>query len=329
MTGFHRCSSGALLCDSVALETLAITHGTPLYVYSRSAIEAAFSKYQLALANRDHLICYALKANSNLAVLDILAQMGAGFDIVSIGELERVLAAGGDPKKIVFSGVCKLKNEMQRALSVGIRCFNIESEAELKSLNEVAVNAGMVAPISLRVNPDVDAGTHPYISTGLKENKFGIDIQRAQNIYLQAAEMPGLCPVGIDCHIGSQLLDTAPFVAALKRLLSLIDKLETAGVTLKHLNLGGGLGVAYHNEQPPTVSDYIAALNKCLGDRQYELIFEPGRSIVAMAGVLLTRVHYLKPTEYRNFALIDAAMNDLLRPSLYSAWAKHYSSHTP
>jgi len=319
MNAFHR-REGSLLCEEVSLETLAEQYGTPLYVYSRAAITEAFLAYQHALAGREHLICYAVKANSNLAVLNVLARLGAGFDIVSGGELQRVLAAGGDPGKIVFSGVCKTPSEMRHALAVGIRCFNVESEAELEQLNRVAQDAGVTAPVSLRVNPDADAGTHPYISTGLKDNKFGIDIQKAGDIYRRAQDLQGIRPIGIDCHIGSQLLDTAPFVAALERLLVLVDELERDGIKLRHLDLGGGLGVQYHDEPPPAVADYMGALFEQLGDRDFELIFEPGRSIVALAGVLLTRVNYLKPTEHRNFALVDAAMNDLLRPSLYGAW---------
>jgi len=309
-----------LFCEAVNLEALAQQHGTPLYVYSRQAIEAAFLNYQRALGDQPHLICYAVKANSNLAVLDCLARLGAGFDIVSGGELERVLAAGGDPSKVVFSGVCKKPSEMVRALQVGIRCFNVESEAELDALAAIAAEQNCIAPVSLRVNPDVDAQTHPYISTGLKENKFGVDIAIAASLYERAAAMPNINPVGVDCHIGSQLLDIAPFSQALERLLRLIDDLEARGITLEHLDLGGGLGVQYAGESVPSVADYIDTLRAQLGDRQFELMFEPGRSIVAMAGALLTRVEYLKPTTHKNFALVDAAMNDLLRPALYSAW---------
>lgn len=320
MTSFTS-HDGHLRCEQVDLSALAETHGTPLYVYSRSAIEAAFTAYREALSEREHLICYAVKANSNLAVLNCLARLGAGFDIVSVGELERVLAAGGSPNKIVFSGVGKTEPEMRRALEVGIHCFNVESGPELEALNCVAQTMGVIAPISLRVNPDVDAGTHPYISTGLKENKFGVDIDSALSLYQRAAELHHVKPIGIDCHIGSQLLETEPFAAALERLLALIDRLAQHGISLEHLDLGGGLGVAYTEaEQPPAVAEYIATLLDQLGDRPLSLIFEPGRSIVAMAGVLLTRVHYLKPTDHRNFALVDAAMNDLLRPSLYGAW---------
>lgn len=319
MIGFTH-AEGSLHCEGVSLEDLAASHGTPLYVYSRSAIEQAFLSYQKALAGRPHLICYAVKANSNLAILNCLARLGSGFDIVSIGELKRVIAAGGDPGKVVFSGVCKSRDDLKTALEAGIRCFNVESAGELEALNQVAMDAGLMAPVSLRVNPDVDAGTHPYISTGLKENKFGIAIDTAPALYQRARELPGINPVGLDCHIGSQLLDITPFEAALDRLLGLIDSLEAQGIKLDHLDLGGGLGVRYRDEQVPEIADYIDALLNRLGNRSYELMFEPGRSIVAMAGVLLTRVEYLKPTEHRNFALVDAAMNDLLRPSLYGAW---------
>lgn len=320
MTSVFSRRDGQLYCEQLSLNDLADAYGTPLYVYSRAAIEQAFKAYQDALVGRDHLICYAVKANSNLAVIDCLARMGAGFDIVSVGELERVLAAGGDPAKIVFSGVCKRREEMQRALEVGIGCFNVESEAELEALNSVALEMGVVAAVSIRVNPDVDAGTHPYISTGLKENKFGVDIAAAPALYHRAQALAGINPIGVDCHIGSQLLDATPFTDALDRLLALLDRLADDGIMIEHLDLGGGLGVAYHEEQPPAVGNYINALLERLGARSYRLVFEPGRSIVAMAGVMLTEVHYLKPTEHRNFALVDAAMNDLLRPSLYGAW---------
>lgn len=311
---------GELYCEGVSLCSVADEFGTPAYVYSKAAIVEALKQYQAALMGRAHLICYAVKANSNLAVLNLLAQHGAGFDIVSGGELHRVLAAGGNPNKIVFSGVGKTASEMREALEVGIRCFNVESAAELEVLSDVALSMGKVAPISLRVNPDVDAKTHPYISTGLKENKFGVTMDAAKDLYLRARELPGVDPVGVDCHIGSQLVDTAPFLDALDRLLALLDSLKDAGIELHHLDLGGGLGVAYSNEAVTPIGQFIEALTARLGDRHYELVFEPGRSIVAMAGVLVTEVTYLKPTEHRNFALIDAAMNDLIRPSLYQAW---------
>ena len=310
---------GALHCEQVSLETIASRHGTPTYVYSHQTIQNAFLSYQQALEGRAHLICYAVKANSNLAVLNMLAQLGSGFDVVSLGELERVIAAGGDPAKIVFSGVGKTAPEMRRGLELGIKCFNIESEAELHVLAEIAGDAGAIAPISIRVNPDVDAGTHPYISTGLRENKFGVDVDTARHLYRQADVMNYLEPVGIDCHIGSQIVDIQPFIASLDCLLQLIDELKEDGITLHHLDIGGGLGVPYETEAP-SVKEYVAALAERLTDRDLELLLEPGRSIVAMAGALLTRVEYLKPNDIRQFAIVDAAMNDLLRPSLYGAW---------
>ena len=310
---------GALHCEQVSLETIASRHGTPTYVYSHQTIQNAFLSYQQALEGRAHLICYAVKANSNLAVLNMLAQLGSGFDVVSLGELERVIAAGGDPAKIVFSGVGKTAPEMRRGLELGIKCFNIESEAELHVLAEIAGDAGAIAPISIRVNPDVDAGTHPYISTGLRENKFGVDVDTARHLYRQADAMNSLEPVGIDCHIGSQIVDIQPFIASLGCLLRLIDELKEDGITLHHLDIGGGLGVPYETEAP-SVKEYVAALAERLTDRDLELLLEPGRSIVAMAGALLTRVEYLKPNDIRQFAIVDAAMNDLLRPSLYGAW---------
>ena len=310
---------GVLHCEGLSLETIASDYGTPTYVYSRADIEAAFLAYQRALRNRAHLICYAVKANSNLAVLNLLARLGSGFDVVSLGELERVVAAGGDPAKVVFSGVGKTATEMQRGLALGIKCFNIESEPELQLLAEVAGDAGCAAPVSIRVNPDVDAGTHPYISTGLRENKFGVDVETARRLYQQAADTSSLEPVGIDCHIGSQIVDIEPFLASLDCLLNLTDDLEQEGITLHHLDIGGGLGVPYE-AQAPSIEEYIAALSDRLGDRNLDLLLEPGRSIVAMAGALITRVEYLKPNDIRQFAIVDAAMNDLLRPSLYGAW---------
>lgn len=310
---------GALHCEQVSLETIASRHGTPTYVYSHQAIHNAFLSYQQALEERAHLICYAVKANSNLAVLNMLAQLGSGFDVVSLGELERVIAAGGDPAKVVFSGVGKTAPEMRRGLALGIKCFNIESEAELHLLAEIAGDAGAIAPISIRVNPDVDAGTHPYISTGLRENKFGVDVDTARRLYRQADAMNSLEPVGIDCHIGSQIVDIQPFIASLDCLLHLVDELKEDGISLHHLDIGGGLGVPYDTEAP-SVKEYVSALAERLTDRDLELLLEPGRSIVAMAGALLTRVEYLKPNDIRQFAIVDAAMNDLLRPSLYGAW---------
>ena len=308
-----------LHAEDVPLSLIAATYGTPCFVYSRAALEERLRAYQAPLAGRDHLICYAVKANSNLAVLNVLARLGAGFDIVSGGELTRVLEAGADPDKILFSGVGKTVEEMQHALDVGIHCFNVESEAELERLSAVAEHMGKVARISLRVNPDVDAQTHPYISTGLKDNKFGVAIEDAEAVYLKAATLPGIEVVGVDCHIGSQLTSVAPFLDALDRLLLLIDRLASHGITVKHLDLGGGLGVRYQDETPPEPGTYIDAVLEKLGDRALTLVFEPGRSIVANAGVMLTKVEYLKPTASKNFAVIDAAMNDIIRPALYQA----------
>lgn len=319
MATFSR-HDGILHCEDVSLEAIAATYGTPTYLYSRSAIETAFLDYQSALSDIPHLICYAVKANSNLAILNVLAQLGAGFDVVSLGELERVVAAGGDPSKVVFSGVGKTTTEMQRALDLKIRCFNIESEAELLSLAELANGAGCVAPFSIRVNPDVDAGTHPYISTGLRENKFGVEVAVARQLYQIADEHTALNPVGVDCHIGSQIEETAPFVESLECLLDLVHDLRTLGIRLQHIDLGGGLGVNYQAETPPSIHDYVAVLKERLQDQALELVLEPGRSIVAEAGALITEVLYLKPTADKHFAIVDAAMNDLLRPALYSAW---------
>jgi diaminopimelate decarboxylase len=311
---------GQLFAEGVALSAIAERFGTPTYVYSRAHIEAQFRAYADALAGMPHLVCFAVKANSNLGVLNVLARLGAGFDIVSRGELERVLAAGGDAAKIVFSGVGKTRDDMRRALEVGVHCFNVESVDELERLQIVAAEVGKTASISLRVNPDVDAGTHPYISTGLKENKFGIDIEQAPAVYARAAQLPNLRIVGVDCHIGSQLTSLPPFLDALERLLLLVDQLAAQGIQIKHLDLGGGLGVQYRDEQPPLAGDYIAAVRERLKGRELALVFEPGRSIVANAGVLLTRVEYLKHTAHKDFAIIDAAMNDLIRPALYQAW---------
>jgi len=319
MAPFSR-HDGILHCEGVSLEAIAATYGTPTYLYSRSAIETAFLDYQSALSDMPHLICYAVKANSNLAILNVLAQLGAGFDVVSLGELERVVAAGGDPSKVVFSGVGKTAVEMQRALDLKIRCFNIESEAELLSLAELANSAGYVAPISIRVNPNVDAGTHPYISTGLRENKFGVEVALARQLYQLANEHAALNPVGVDCHIGSQIEEVAPFVQSLECLLDLIHDLRTLDIRLQHIDLGGGLGVNYQAETPPSIHDYVAVLKERLADQDLELVLEPGRSIVAEAGALITEVLYLKPTADKHFAIVDAAMNDLLRPALYSAW---------
>ena len=311
---------GQLFAEGVALPALAQRFGTPTYVYSRAHIEAQYRAYADALDGMPHLVCFAVKANSNLGVLNVLARLGAGFDIVSRGELERVLAAGGEPGRIVFSGVGKTRDDMRRALEVGVHCFNVESTDELERLQHVAAELGMKAPVSLRVNPDVDAGTHPYISTGLKENKFGIDIDNAEAVYARAAELPNLDVVGVDCHIGSQLTSLPPFLDALDRLLALVDRLTARGIQIRHLDLGGGLGVRYRDEQPPLAGDYIQAVRQRIEGRGLALVFEPGRSIVANAGVLLTRVEYLKHTAHKDFAIVDAAMNDLIRPALYQAW---------
>ncbi|MDI3324635.1 diaminopimelate decarboxylase [Pontibacterium granulatum] len=312
--------NGRLHCEEVQVGRIAEELGTPVYIYSRDALERSYQNYAQALEGRNALVCYAVKANSNIGVLNVLARSGAGFDIVSIGELERALKAGGEPGKIVFSGVGKKPEEIERALEVGIHCFNVESEPELDRINAVAAEMGKVAPISLRVNPDVDAGTHPYISTGLKENKFGVDIDEAVRIYKKANAMENLNVIGMDCHIGSQLTEIDPFLDALDRLLVQVDRLAEEGIQIKHLDLGGGLGVCYTDEQPPQPQEYIAAILERLGDRELGLIFEPGRSIAANAGILVTEVEFLKPTGNKNFAIIDAAMNDLIRPSLYSAY---------
>jgi diaminopimelate decarboxylase len=311
---------GELHMEGVSLNTIATNFGTPTYVYSRAAITAAYQAYANALGDLSGMICYAVKANSNIGVLGLLADLGAGFDIVSIGELERVLIAGGNPSRIVFSGVGKKAEEMVRALDVGVHCFNVESASELELLSQVAIRQNKIANISLRVNPDVDAKTHPYISTGLKENKFGIDIKAAISVYQRASTLPNLNIVGIDCHIGSQLTDASPFLDALDRVLGLIDQLAELGIPIRHLDLGGGLGVTYRDEEPPAIHDYLNAVKARLKGRQLSLMLEPGRSIVANAGVMLTRVLYLKPTENKNFAIIDGAMNDNIRPSLYQAW---------
>ena len=311
---------GELFAEGVALSAIAQRFGTPTYVYSRAHIEAQYRSFTDALEGVPHLVCYAVKANSNLGVLNVLARMGAGFDIVSRGELERVLAAGGQADKIVFSGVGKSREDMRRALEVGVHCFNVESTDELERLQVVAAEMGVRAPISLRVNPDVDAGTHPYISTGLKENKFGIAIADAEDVYIRAAQLPNLEVLGVDCHIGSQLTTLPPFLDALDRLLALIDRLGECGIYLHHIDLGGGVGVRYRDEEPPLIADYIQAVRERIEGRDLTLMFEPGRYIVANAGVLLTQVEYLKHTEHKDFAIVDAAMNDLIRPALYQAW---------
>jgi len=318
---FNYQDDGQLWAEDVPVADLETQFGTPLYVYSRATLERHWNAFDKAVGEHPHLVCYAVKANSNLGVLNTLARLGSGFDIVSVGELERVIKAGGQPSKIVFSGVGKTEAEMKRALELKIKCFNVESEPELERLNSVAKSLGVIAPISLRINPDVDAKTHPYISTGLRDNKFGIAFDRAPEVYRFAANLDNLDVQGIDCHIGSQLTDIGPFIDATDRLLALIDQLIKDGIHINHLDVGGGLGVVYKDELPPQPSDYAKALLARLENHpDIELIFEPGRAIAANAGILLTKVEYLKHTEIKNFAIIDAAMNDLMRPALYSAW---------
>ncbi|HHH35384.1 MAG TPA: diaminopimelate decarboxylase [Gammaproteobacteria bacterium] len=309
-----------LHAEDVSLEQVAAVHGTPCYVYSRATIERHWRAFADVFAGHDHLICYAVKANSNLAVLNLLARLGSGFDIVSAGELERVIRAGGDPGRVVFSGVAKSEAEIRRALEAGILCFNVESLSELHRIDRVAGTMGRRAPVSLRVNPDVDARTHPYIATGLRENKFGIDFREAPAAYEIAAALANLEVVGLDCHIGSQLTEIAPFVDALDRLLDLVDALRGMGIGLRHLDVGGGLGIRYRDESPPPPAEYARALLARLEGRGLTLLIEPGRAIVGNAGVLLTRVEYLKHGTEKDFAIVDAGMNDLLRPALYGAW---------
>ncbi|EEX35432.1 MULTISPECIES: diaminopimelate decarboxylase [Vibrio] len=321
MDYFNYQDDGQLWAEDVPLTDLAEQFGTPLYVYSRATFERHWNAFDKSVGEHPHLVCYAVKANSNLGVLNTLARLGSGFDIVSGGELERVIAAGGEASKVVFSGVGKTAPEMKRALELGIKCFNVESEPELERLNKVAGELGVKAPISLRINPDVDANTHPYISTGLRDNKFGIAFDRAPAVYQFAQGLKNLTIKGIDCHIGSQLTDIEPFIDATDRLLALIDDLKAQGINIEHLDVGGGLGVVYRDELPPEPSEYAKALLGRLENHQdLELIFEPGRAIAANAGVLLTKVEFLKHTEHKNFAIIDAAMNDLMRPALYQAW---------
>ena len=314
------CRNGELHAEAVPLAQVAERYGTPCYVYSRASITATYRAFDAAFGACGHLICYAVKANSNLGVLNVLARLGSGFDIVSGGELARVLAAGGDPRKVVFSGVGKSAEEMRQALAAGILCFNVESEGELLRLNEVAGEAGRTAAVSLRVNPDVDPRTHPYIATGLKENKFGIPYADALALYRRARDMRHIRIAGIGCHIGSQITAVAPFVAALDKVLELVDRLLAEGIALAHVDIGGGLGIRYRDESPPAVADYARALIARLGNRPLQLMLEPGRALVGLAGVLLTRVEYLKHGREKNFAVVDAAMNDLLRPALYDAW---------
>jgi len=310
----------ALFCEDVAISTLAETYGTPLYVYSRATLERHWHAFDAALAGRDHLVCYAVKANSNLAVLNVLARLGSGFDIVSGGELQRVLRAGGDPDKIIFSGVGKLAEEMELALESGIHCFNVESEQELDQLNAIAGRNQRVARVSFRVNPDIDAKTHPYISTGLKENKFGINFEDAESVYLKAKGLAHIDVIGIDCHIGSQLTELSPYVDALERLLILIKRLKAKGVEIQHLDLGGGLGIRYKDETPPLPEEWLSALRNQLNGFDGTVVIEPGRAIAGNAGVLVSQVNYIKHSKDKNFAVVDAAMNDMIRPSLYDAW---------
>ncbi|MGK0272353.1 MAG: diaminopimelate decarboxylase [Cocleimonas sp.] len=317
---FFNYKDGQLFAEDIPLATIAADHGTPCYVYSRATLERHYRAFDDAFGEHPHMICYSVKANSNIGILNLLARLGSGFDIVSVGELERVLKAGGDPKKVVFSGVGKREDEMQRALEVGIRCFNIESIGELERLNDVARSMDKIATISIRVNPDVDAKTHPYISTGLKDNKFGIDIEIVEGVYQQASAMDNIHVSGIDCHIGSQLTDVAPFMDALDRLLDLADKLNEQGINIKHLDIGGGLGVRYKDETPPLPADYTAHLFTNERIKCYEVVIEPGRAIAANIAVLLTKVEYIKNGVEKNFAIVDAAMNDLIRPSLYQAY---------
>ncbi|MCF7986598.1 MAG: diaminopimelate decarboxylase [Methylovulum sp.] len=313
-------TNNALFAEDVAIADIVSQHGTPSYIYSRATIERHWRAFDQAFDAHPHLICYAVKANSSLAILNILAKLGSGFDIVSQGELERVLAAGGDAQKIVFSGVGKREDEIVAALKAGIRCFNIEVNEELDRLNRLAGQLGVIAPVSFRVNPDVDANTHPYISTGLKENKFGIDITHALAEYRRAAALPNIKIMGIDCHIGSQLIETRPFLDALDKILDLLNTLQNDGIVIHHLDLGGGLGICYKDEQPPEPAEYIHKVLAKIKPLGLEILLEPGRAIVGNAGILVTRVEYLKTTSAKNFAIVDAAMNDLLRPSLYKAW---------
>lgn len=309
-----------LFAEDVAVQSIVEQYGSPCYIYSRATLERHWHAFDNAFGTHAHLICYAVKANSNLGVLNVFARLGSGFDIVSLGELQRVLQAGGDAKKVVFSGVGKREDEIQAALTLGIRCFNIEVPDELERINQLAGELDVIAPVSFRVNPDVDAKTHPYISTGLKENKFGIAIEDALTAYQRAAVLPNVEVVGIDCHIGSQLTETRPFLDALDKVLNLVETLKTSGIALKHLDLGGGLGIQYRDEQPPEPAEYINAILARLGQTDLEIMLEPGRAIVGNAGILVTKVEYLKPTAHKNFAIVDAAMNDLVRPALYGAW---------
>ena len=309
-----------LFAEDIAVQDIVNKYGSPCYIYSRATLERHWHAFDKAFKEHPHLICYAVKANSNIGLLNLLARLGSGFDIVSLGELERVIAAGGDPKKVVFSGIGKREDEILAALKIGIRCFNIEVPDELDRINRLAEILGVIAPVSFRVNPNVDAKTHPYISTGLKENKFGIDIDQALTEYSRAATMPNIKIIGIDCHIGSQLTETGPFLDALDKLLQLVLALKADNINLHHLDLGGGLGIRYNTEVPPEPADYIKLILERLGTTNFEILLEPGRAIVGNAGILVTQIEYLKPTAHKNFAIVDAAMNDLTRPSLYGAY---------
>ena len=312
--------NGQLHAEDISLLEIAKRHNTPCYIYSKKAIQTKYTEFDLAFTSNQHLICYAVKANSNISILNILAKMGSGFDIVSSGELFRVLKAGGSPDKVVFSGVGKRLDEMKFALEQNIKCFNVESKSELLKLNKIAESMKVSAPVSLRVNPDVDAKTHPYIATGLKENKFGISFELAKDIFKQAAKMSNINLIGIDCHIGSQISELSPFQDALQKLLDLIDELTKIGIQLRHVDIGGGLGITYKDEVLPTPSQYVNAITNTANGHDLEIIIEPGRSIVGNAGILLTKVEYLNETPFKNFAVVDTAMNDLIRPSLYNGW---------
>lgn len=312
--------NGELHVENLPLSQIATEFGTPTYVYSKEALTLAFKRFDAGFEGTDHLVCFAVKSNPSLAILNLFAKLGAGFDIVSGGELERVIAAGGDPSKVVFSGVGKTEAEMRRALELGIFCFNVESSSELERLNQVAGSLGKIAPISLRVNPNVDAKTHPYISTGLKNNKFGVAYEEALSLYQAAAKMPNIDIHGVDCHIGSQLTELSPFLDALDRVLALVDQLEAAGIPIRHIDAGGGIGICYVDETPPDFAEYAKAMRQKMAGRKVKLVFEPGRALVGNAGALLTKVEYLKHTESKNFAIVDAAMNDLMRPALYDAY---------
>jgi diaminopimelate decarboxylase len=312
--------NGSLHAENIALNQISDAFNTPCYVYSKAALTSAFANFQAGLLNTNHLICFAVKANPNIAILNLFAKLGAGFDIVSGGELARVLAAGGDPQKIVFSGVGKTAEEMRAALNAGIFCFNVESASELKRLNQVAAEMGKIAPVSLRVNPNVDAKTHPYISTGLKNNKFGVAFGEAIAVYETAATMSNIAIQGVDCHIGSQITELAPFIEALDLILDLVDTLEAKNIHISHIDVGGGIGITYAEETPPAFTTYAKAILNKINARNVKLLFEPGRALVGNAGVLLTKVEYLKPSEAKNFAIVDAAMNDLMRPALYDAY---------